>query len=81
MTKKIVDVTDKYSHELQEIKNKLQRLENGRIYELTRVQMDGYLSTNVSQLKRMIASLIDKIEYGKDSVEDEFSEAFGKIDR
>lgn len=77
MAEKIVNVTDMYNHELLEIKNKLSQFENGRIYELSNAQMDGYLSTNVKQLEKMIAKLIYKIEYGKDSVEDQFSEIFG----
>lgn len=77
MAEKIVNVTDRYNHELLEIKNKLSQLENGRIYELSNAQMDGYLSTNVKQLEKMIAELIYEIEYGKDSVEDQFSEIFG----
>ena len=77
MAEKIVNVTDRYNHELLEIKNKLSQLENGRIYELSNAQMDGYLSTNVKQLEKMIAKLIYKIEYGKDSVDDQFSEIFG----
>lgn len=77
MAEKIVNVTDRYNHELLEIKNKLSQLENGRIYELSNAQMDVYLSTNVKQLEKMIAKLIYEIEYGKDSVEDQFSEIFG----
>ncbi|WP_335871054.1 hypothetical protein [Bacillus sp. 2205SS5-2] len=77
MAEKIVNVTDKYSHELLEIKNKLSQLENGRVYELSNAQMDGYLATNVKQLEKMIARLIYKIEHGEDSVEDRFSEIFG----
>lgn len=42
--------------------------------------MDGYLATNVSQLKKMLSELIYKIEYGKDSRDDELSEALGKTD-
>ena len=76
MAEKIVNVTDKYSHELLEIKNKLSQLENGRVYEFSKAQMDGYLATNVKQLEKMIAKLLYKIEYGKDSVEDQFSEIF-----
>ncbi|MCM3118165.1 hypothetical protein M3610_23335 [Neobacillus sp. MER 74] len=77
MAEKIVDVTGRYSHELLEIKNKLQQLEDRRVYELSKAQMDGYLATNVTQLKKMIAGLIHKIEYGKGSVEDQFGEIFG----
>ncbi|MFT4413884.1 hypothetical protein ACLM5H_08500 [Fredinandcohnia humi] len=79
MSEKIVDVTGKYSHEILEIKNKLQQLENKRIYEISNVQSDGYLSTNITQLKKMIAGLIYKIEYGKESVDEQFTEIFSKL--
>jgi len=55
MSEKKVDITGKYSREIQNIKNKLQQLEDGRIYEKTGAQMDGYLATNIGQLRKMIA--------------------------
>lgn len=76
VTEKVVDVSGKYSHELLEIKNKLTQLENGRVYELSKAPMDGYLANNIKQLEKMIAQLLNKIEHGKDSVEDQFSDAF-----
>lgn len=45
-------ISEEYSHELNDIGNKLDQLERGRIYELSGAQMDGYLSTNVSQLRK-----------------------------
>lgn len=79
MSDKKIDITGKYSREIQDIKNKLQQLENGRIYEMTGAQMDGYLATNIGQLKKMIAELIEKIEYDEDSISDQLSQAFGHI--
>lgn len=79
MSDKKIDVTNKYSHEIIDIKNKLQQLENGRIYEMTGAQMDGYLATNIDQLKKMIAELIEKIEYDEDSISDQLSEAVDHV--
>ena len=59
-------ISDEYSHELNEIKSKLEQLERGRIYELSGAQMDGYLATNVSQLKEMINDLLNKIQNGRE---------------
>lgn len=56
------EIPKRYSHELGEIANKLDQLENGRVYELSRATMDGYLATNIKQLRRMIAELLDKIQ-------------------
>lgn len=80
MSEKIVDITGKYSLEIQNIANKLKDLENGRVYDLTKIQGDGYLSTNISQLKKMLSELIYKIEYGKDSSEDEMAKIFNKFE-
>ena len=71
---KKVDVTRKYSREIQDIKNKHQQLKDGRIYELTSAKMDGYLYTNISQLEEMIDELIDKVEYCKKSTTEKLSE-------
>lgn len=79
MLEKQVDITGRYSNEIQDIANKLRQLENKLIYELSGAQMDGYLATNIQQLKKMIAELITKVQYGQDSITDELSEIFGKI--
>ena len=42
--------------------------------------MDGYLATNINQLKKMIEDLIWKIEYDLESRTDELSEAFASIE-
>jgi hypothetical protein len=80
MAEKQVDITGRYSMEIQDIANKLRQLESNRIYELSGAQMDGYLTTNIQQLKKMIAQLIAKVEYGKGSVTDELSDIFDKIE-
>ncbi|SDL23805.1 hypothetical protein [Natronincola ferrireducens] len=79
MLVKKVDVRNKYRHEIQDISNKLNQLEQGRIYDNTRARMDGSLATNIEQLRRMLSELIYKIEYDKDSVDDEIAEVFGKV--
>lgn len=75
---KKVDVKDKYSRELEDIDYILRNLENGRYYEKTGARIDGYLATNIQNLRKNIATLINKIEYDKDSVEDEIFKAFDK---
>jgi hypothetical protein len=76
---KKLDISKRYSIEIQNINNKLQQLEDGRIYDLTNAQMDGYLSTNIGQLKEMIADLLYKIEYGEDSRKEELGKNMGSI--
>lgn len=68
-----------YSHELNEISNKLNQMERGRIYELSRAQMDGYLATNVAQLRKMIAELLHKIQNGEDGTAEELDEIMESI--
>ena len=57
-----------------EIKNKLAQLERGRIYVLSGAQMDGYLATNVEQLRKMISELLSKIQNGQDGTATELGE-------
>ena len=41
------DIKEKYGYELNEISNKLNQLEAGRIYENGGSKMDGSLATNI----------------------------------
>lgn len=72
------EITNKYSHEILEIANKLNQLEHGRIYELSGAQMDGYLATNIKQLKEMNTDLLTKIDSGDDSIKDKLSKILGE---
>lgn len=72
---KLIDVTGRYSQEIRDIEHLLNNLQNENIYEKTGARMDGYLSTNISKLKKQLSDLISKIEYGKKSVNEEIQEA------
>lgn len=37
-------------------------LKDGKVYELTNVQSDGFIGTNVDQLKNKIVELLSKIQ-------------------
>ncbi|MFB9990005.1 hypothetical protein [Bacillus benzoevorans] len=76
---KKVDVKNKYAGELMKINNKLNQLEKGRIYDLTNAQMDGYLSTNIEQLREMIEDLIYKIEYDEESISEKLKKSFDRF--
>ncbi len=76
---KKVDVRNKYTRELLNIKNKLNQLEKGRIYDLTNAQMDGYLSTNIKQLREMMEDLIYKIEYDEESDGERLRKVYDKF--
>lgn len=67
------DISKRYSHELGDIENKLNQLENGRIYELSNATMDGYLATNIRQLRKMIAELLDKIQNDEEGFSERIS--------
>lgn len=58
---------------LEEIRNKLAQMESGRIYELSGAQMDGYLATNIRQLRKMIAVLLSKIQNGSEGTDEELA--------
>ena len=76
---RVVDVSDRYSAEILNIKNKLNQLEKGRIYEITGAKMDGYLSTNIEQLRESINDLLYKIEFNKESINERVSREFRKF--
>ena len=59
--------------------NKFNQLEKGRIYDLTNAQMDGYLSTNIEQLREMLENLIYKIEYDEESMNEKLRKSFDKF--
>lgn len=73
------EIPKRYSHELGEIANKLDQLENGRVYELSRAPMDGYLATNIKQLRRMIAELLDKIQNDEQGTSERISEMINQL--
>ena len=79
MSKVVVDVSDRFSSEIMRINNKLNQLEKGRIYEITGAKMDGYLSTNIEQLKESLNDLLYKIEYNKESDNERISREFRKF--
>ncbi|AEY66623.1 site-specific integrase [Clostridium sp. BNL1100] len=64
-------ISKRYNIEIEKINNKLQQLEDGRIYERTNAKMHGSFANNISQLKEMISDLLYKIEYGEDSRKEE----------
>ncbi|MFY0147721.1 MULTISPECIES: hypothetical protein [Bacillus cereus group] len=67
---KLIDVKNEYSTEVLEISNKLKQLENGRVQEISNVGMDGSLANNIQSLRKMLNDLFNKIEYGKESIND-----------
>ena len=58
--KKKISIIDKCIYEFEEISYVLNNLENGRIYEKTGWTQDGYLSTNIQKLRKLMISLIEK---------------------
>ncbi|SFE92096.1 hypothetical protein SAMN05428981_11063 [Bacillus sp. OV194] len=75
---KVLGITERFSRELLDLRNKLMDLEKGRIYEFTSSRMDGYLATNVQQLRKMIADLIVKIDTNTPSENEKLVEALSK---
>lgn len=72
-------ISEEYGHEINDIKNKLNQLERGRIYELSRVPMDGYLATNIEQLRNMLNDLLNKIQNGSDGTDAELADIMKSI--
>lgn len=74
------EILKRYSHEYTNIQNKLEQLEKRRVYELSEVPMDGYLATNIGQLRKMIDELLDKIQNDEDSFSERVSEMMNRIE-
>lgn len=73
------DIKQKYAYEINRIVEKLTQIEESRIYGYPNgSQMDGNLETNVKQLRKMIASLLLKIQNGEDGAEEEIAQLFTK---
>lgn len=62
MSKLDYKINERYTNELLDIASRLQRLKDGKVYELTNVQSDGFIGTNVDQLKNKIVELLSKIQ-------------------
>lgn len=73
-----MNIKEKYSQEIADITMKLEQLEDGRFTEHTNANTDGLLATNVNQLRKMIFTLLAKIEKGADSQTDVLMKAFEK---
>lgn len=72
-------ISEEYSLELNDIKNKLNQLERGRVYELSGVQMDGYLATNIEQLKKKLNELLNKIQNGEEGTDSRLADIMRDI--
>lgn len=79
MMDKVIDIKRRYSKELEDINYILQNLENDRYYEKSGARMDGYLSTNISNLRKGIEDLIEKIEYNEESEHEKLAEALKDV--
>ncbi|MFB5660777.1 hypothetical protein [Alteribacillus sp. HJP-4] len=67
-----------YDAEILEIENKLKELENERVYDLSRIKMDGSLTHNANLLREMIMELLKKIDNELPSGNDVIAPLFKK---
>lgn len=81
MDKKVIDIEEKYFNEISQIKYILNKLEKGKYYENTGSKMDGFLAKNICNLRDQLNDLFDKIEYNKESANDEMRKEYFKTTR
>ena len=62
MSKLDYKIEERYTSELADIASRLDKLRNGRVYELSNVQSDGFIATNVDKLKDQVKKLLGKIQ-------------------
>lgn len=73
---KVKEAKEKYSQEINSIRHRLQLLESGRIKDITGANMDGYLATNISKLRKELGELFVKMANNSDSANDELNDIF-----
>lgn len=78
MKDKIIDITKKYSLEIERVNYILRQLKSGRYYESTNIPQDGYLNTHLNKLTDELNGLVKKIEYGLDSDEEKLTKEFSE---
>lgn len=74
-----MDISKKYSVELNKINNHLTHLEKGRIYELTKTPGTASYATLAQHLREDIGDLLHKIETGEPSVTEKVSHIHDKM--
>ncbi len=74
-----MDISKRYSIELNKINNHLADLERGHIYELTKTPGTPSCATLAQHLKEDIAVLLDLIQNDKPGVAEKVAEASEKI--
>lgn len=74
-----MDISKRYTVELNKISNHLTELEKGRIYELTKTPGTPSGATLAQHLKEDIASLLDLIQNDKPGVAEKVAEASKNI--
>lgn len=74
-----MDISKRYTVELNKISNHLTDLEKGRIYELTKTPGTPSCATLAEHLREDIATLLDKIENDKPGVLEKVAEATRNI--
>jgi hypothetical protein len=75
----IMDISKRYSIELNKINNHLMDLEKGHIYELTKTPGTPSCATLAQHLKEDIASLVDLIQNDKPGVAEKVAETSKRI--
>ena len=74
-----MDISKRYSVELNKINNHLTDLERGRIYELTQTPGTPSCATMAQHLREDISTLLDFIENDKPGVLEKVSNVTNKI--
>lgn len=79
MSKLDYEISEKYTSEIEDIRCKLNQLENGKIKEFTGAKQDGNLDTNIKKLREMINDLLYKIQNGEKGDKDKLIEKMKRI--
>ena len=74
------DILEKYNFEISEIKRRLNSIKEGNIFGVgfQGSKSDGSLPTNIMKVEKLIADLLNKIQYGLDSDMEKMAEAVNR---
>ena len=70
--------SEKYSDEIQEIYDQINKLKTNCVYELSKVRSDGKVATIGYDLEERVKDLINKIDNQKIGIMDEVGDAVKK---
>lgn len=65
-----MSIKKRYSREILDVRNQINLVRNGNIYEISKVPSDGYASTRADAIEKAFDELLDLIEHNAPSLQE-----------